>query len=241
MNTVLIIDDDKTLCQLLSEFLTLEQFDVSCLHSGETVLAHLQKHPYDVVVLDVMLPGINGIDLLRKIRANSLSQPILMLTARGDDTDRIIGLELGADDYLAKPCNPKELAARLRAILRRITPIASNVTQTTYAQTPVSTRKLLPNQLSIDLDARRVWVENTEILLTATEYDLLVFLTTTPNHSFTKDHLSQQILGKPISSYDRSLDMHISNLRRKLPPAIAQALQTVRGVGYRYTQSDISQ
>lgn len=233
MNHVLIVDDDQTLCQLLTEYLTIEQFDVASIHDGAQALPQLQQQHYDAVVLDIMLPNINGIDLLQQIRKTS-DIPVLMLTARGEDMDRILGLELGADDYLPKPCNPRELVARLKAILRR-----------TKNSIPTPATDLFNLELTglgdfrIEHQARRVLLANKEIKLTATEFDLLECLIKQPDTTLSKQELSIQVLGKPLSSYDRSLDMHISNLRKKLPSPIAAAIDTIRSIGYRYTPSEI--
>ncbi len=234
MNKVLIVDDDTTLCELLTEYLTIEQFSANSLHDGTQVLTHLQQHQYDVMVLDVMLPNISGMDILQQVRKTN-DIPILMLTARGDDMDRILGLELGADDYLPKPCNPRELVARLKAILRR--------SHNTSDEKPTHETLFQLDGLGefkVDNQARRVLLTNKEIKLTATEFDLLDHLLNQPDTTISKQELSLEVLDKPLSSYDRSLDMHISNLRKKLPPPIASAIETVRGIGYRYTPSEIN-
>ncbi|MAC46706.1 MAG: DNA-binding response regulator [Oceanospirillum sp.] len=233
MNHVLIVDDDQTLCQLLTEFLAIEQFEASSVHDGAQALPQIQQHSYDAVVLDIMLPNISGIELLQQIRKTS-DIPILMLTARGEDMDRILGLELGADDYLPKPCNPRELVARLKAILRRT---KSHLNISSNASFNIDLPEL--GCFSVEHQARRVLLAGQEIKLTATEFDLLESLINQPDTTLSKQELSIQVLGKPLSSYDRSLDMHISNLRKKLPPPIADAIDTIRGIGYRYTPSEI--
>ena len=233
MNHVLIVDDDQTLCQLLTEFLAIEQFEASSVHDGAQALPQIQQHSYDAVVLDIMLPNISGIELLQQIRKTS-DIPILMLTARGEDMDRILGLELGADDYLPKPCNPRELVARLKAILRRT---KSHLNISSNASFNIDLPEL--GCFSVEHQARRVLLAGQEIKLTATEFDLLESLINQPDTTLSKQELSIQVLGKPLSSYDRSLDMHISNLRKKLPPPIAAAIDTIRGIGYRYTPSEI--
>lgn len=232
MNQILIVDDDKTLCQLLTEYLSIEQFDVESVHDGTLALPQLEQHRYDAVVLDIMLPNISGLDLLQQIRKTN-DIPVLMLTARGEDMDRILGLELGADDYLPKPCNPRELVARLKAILRR--------TRSKQAiQSEEQFQLMLPDLglFKVDHQARRVLLSGNEIKLTATEFDLLECLLKQPDTTLSKQQLSTLVLGKPLSSYDRSLDMHISNLRKKLPPPIASAIDTIRGIGYRFTPNE---
>jgi len=232
MNRILIVDDDVALCDLLSQYLQLDQFQVSCLHKGDEVIPELASGiTPDVIVLDIMLPGCSGLDVLKQIRESS-QIPVLMLTARGEDTDRIIGLELGADDYLPKPCNPRELSARLKAILRRVTPQPASAQNTAF-KLPTD-----EGEFVFDTQARRVRADNQEIHLTATEFDLFEALVKQPDTTLSKQQLSQDILGKPLTSYDRSLDMHISNLRKKIPACIARTIETVRGVGYRYNPAE---
>lgn len=242
MKRVLIVDDDQTLCDLLAQFLHIEDFFVSCLHHGDDVIPWLKQHESsaekpDVIVLDIMLPGQTGLDILKATREFS-QIPILMLTARGEDTDRILGLELGADDYLPKPCNPKELSARIKAILRRTA--SPDTPQQQSPSTPETAdekhRITIRDTLFIlDPQARRATFNHQEIRLTATEFDLLHTLLNQPDITLTKQVLSSEVLGKPLESYDRSLDMHVSNLRRKIPSEIARQIETIRGVGYRYT------
>jgi DNA-binding response OmpR family regulator len=218
---ILIIDDDRELCALLADFLSLEGFAVSAIHHGAEAIAHCRSHDYDALILDVMLPGRQGLDLLRDLRRFS-SLPVLMLTARGEDTDRIVGLELGADDYLPKPCNPRELAARLRAILRRAAPEDGG---------PPRAQQVGALQLN-GADRSAVY-RDAPLSLTTAEFNLLQVLMSSAGDAVHKEDLSRQALGRPLSAYDRSVDVHISKIRKKLAAAGAdQLILSVRGVGY---------
>lgn len=226
MNRILIIDDDSELCELLSDYLTPEGFEVQCIHDGQQG-ADEDTKPYNLVVLDVMLPQLNGFDVLRQIRQKS-QIPVIMLTARGDDIDRIVGLELGADDYLPKPFNPRELLARIRAIQRR----AEN-------QSPTATpnnQQLTVGDVQLSLGSRQV-VQNGKILeLTSVEFSLLQALLNQAGQVVSREELVEQVLGRRLSPYDRSIDVHISSLRKKLGPVDDnhERIKTVRGVGYLY-------
>jgi two-component system response regulator CpxR len=230
MDQILIIDDDVTLCELVAEYLTPLGFALEAIHRGDTGAERALAGGFSLVVLDVMLPGLNGFEVLRRIRERS-RVPVLMLTARGDDVDRIVGLEIGADDYLPKPFNPRELVARIRAILRR----------TTLAE-PL--RQLAPKQLrvgDVELDGgtRAVYRSGAEVELTAVEFDLLEKLLRAAGQIVTREDLSKEVLGRNASPFDRSIDMHISNLRKKLghQSGGTERIKTVRGVGYIYAQS----
>ena len=221
---VLIIDDDKELCALLAQYLELQGFEVSSIHDGAEAVTHLQHQEYDTLVLDIMLPGMMGLDVLRKIR-DFTDTPVLMLTARGEDTDRIVGLEMGADDYLPKPCNPRELAARLRAILRR-----SQLTDINELQTEVSVGSTTLNSAN-----RTVIHRGVSLNLTSAEFNLLMILLKRAGKIVDKDTLSQEGLGRPLSAYDRSVDVHVSKIRRKLANTGGKALiVSVRGLGYQF-------
>ena len=224
MNKILIIDDDEELCELVSEYLSAEDFQVESANDGETGLNKALSGDYDLAILDVMLPKINGFDVLRQLRERS-KMPVLMLTARGDDTERIVGLEIGADDYLPKPFNPRELLARLRAILRRARSDGS------------SPEKLQVDDLEISTSSRSVRIDGREISVTSVEFDLLRALVKEAGKIVKKDALSEEVLERELSPYDRSLDMHISNLRKKLGPRSdgSDRIKTVRSVGYIYT------
>jgi DNA-binding response OmpR family regulator len=217
---LLLIDDDIELCAMLGEYLDPEGFTVTVLHDGVSGAQAALSGAFDAVVLDVMMPRLNGIDALRHIRMSS-SVPVLMLTAKGDDVDRIIGLELGADDYLPKPFNPRELVARLRAILRRGVN-ASDITRVNAG--PLVVR---PGERTAEWHGRL-------LDLTSTEFNLLEILARRAGHVVSKDDLAEQALGRKLTRFDRSIDMHMSKLRSKLGMLDdgRSPIQTVRGVGY---------
>jgi DNA-binding response OmpR family regulator len=227
MNKILIIDDDEELCELVAEYLTVEGFETRAVHDGETGLETALSGEYDMAVLDVMLPKMNGFDVLKNLRAAS-RLPVLMLTARGDDMERIVGLEIGADDYLAKPFNPRELVARLRAILRRSEPAETE---------DRTTEKVNVGDLELSRSSRTAWLSGGEVPLTSVEFDLLANLVDQAGNVVRKDDLSEAVLERKLSPYDRSLDMHISNLRKKLGtrPDGSDRIKTIRSVGYIYT------
>jgi DNA-binding response OmpR family regulator len=217
---LLLIDDDIELCAMLGEYLDPEGFTVTVLHDGVSGAQAALSGAFDAVVLDVMMPRLNGIDALRHIRMSS-SVPVLMLTAKGDDVDRIIGLELGADDYLPKPFNPRELVARLRAILRRGVN-ASDITRVNAG--PLVVR---PGERTAEWHGRL-------LDLTSTEFNLLEILARRAGHVVSKGDLAEQALGRKLTRFDRSIDMHMSKLRSKLGMLDdgRSPIQTVRGVGY---------
>jgi two-component system response regulator CpxR len=223
---VLVVDDDAELCELLREFLVGEGFAVEAVGDGERGAAAALEGSADLVVLDVMLPGLSGFDVLRRIRAHS-PVPVIMLTARGEDVDRIVGLELGADDYLAKPFNPRELAARIRAVLRRGVAGAAPTVVTV-------------GDLELDAGARRVRRAGESIELTGTEFSLLERLVRAAGTVVRRDALFRDVLGRRAVAYDRSLDVHLSNLRRKLGPSPGggERIATVRGVGFQYVVAE---
>jgi two-component system response regulator CpxR len=227
MNKVLIIDDDEELCDLVSEYLTVEGFETTAVHDGEAGLERALSGEYDLAILDVMLPRINGFDVLRNLREKS-GLPVLMLTARGDDMERIVGLEIGADDYLSKPFNPRELVARLRAILRRAT---------TEDPDHLPAEKIHVDDLELSASSRSVKRDGEELPVTSVEFDLLSALLREAGRVVKKEDLSENVLERRLSPYDRSLDMHISNLRKKLGLRQdgSERIKTVRSVGYIYT------
>jgi len=227
MDKVLIIDDDEELCELVSEYLTVEGFEISCVNDGETGLQHALSGNYDMAILDVMLPKMNGFDVLRNLREQS-KLPVIMLTARGDDMERIVGLEIGADDYLPKPFNPRELAARLRAILRRTADVDANTE---------GNEKLDVDGVQISPAARIASRDGEEVNLTSVEFGLLHELLKEAGKIVKKEDLSERVLERKLSPYDRSLDMHISNLRKKLGARAdgSERIKTIRSVGYIYT------
>jgi DNA-binding response OmpR family regulator len=227
MDQILIIDDDVALCELVTEYLEPHGFQIISLHRGDQGAELALSETFSLVVLDVMLPGLNGFEVLRRIRTES-KVPVLMLTARGDDVDRIVGLEIGADDYLPKPFNPRELLARIRAILRR--------SQTDFARESKQTETLAAGDVELDLGTRVVRRAGQAVELTAVEFDLLEKLLRAAGRIITREELSKDVLGRSTSPFDRSIDMHISNLRKKLGHQLGdvERIKTVRGVGYIY-------
>lgn len=228
MDKILIIDDDEELCELVSEYLAVEGFEITSVNDGATGLSSALSGAYDIVILDVMLPKMNGFDVLRNLRLES-KLPVIMLTARGDDMERIVGLEIGADDYLPKPFNPRELAARLRAILRRSTPDAEEVDG--------SNERIDVDGVQLSPASRTVVRDGEEINLTSVEFGLLHEMLKEAGKIVKKDDLSERVLERKLSPYDRSLDMHISNLRKKLGARSdgSERIKTIRSVGYIYT------
>jgi len=225
MNRVLIIDDDEELCELVSEYLTAEGFETECVHSGDKGLERAKSGEHDLAILDVMLPKMNGFEVLRNIREDS-ELPVIMLTARGEDAERISGLEGGADDYLPKPFNPRELLARLRAILRRV-----------EARDSDSPEVFEVDDIELSSAARAANVGGEDVTLTSVEFDLLATLLKHAGTTVRKEDLSEMVLERKLSPYDRSLDMHISNLRKKLGLRQdgSERIKTIRSVGYIYT------
>ena len=218
---ILIIDDDAELCALLKELLQREGYTVECENDGRRGLDAALHNEFRLIVLDVMLPGMDGFAILRRLRQQS-KVPVLMLTARGEDTDRIIGLELGADDYLSKPFNSRELSARIRAILRRMEP------------PEVPAGKLEVNGIAIDPGSRSVWRRGESVELTTFEFDILETLMRTAGRVVSRDSLMEQMYNRKSTPFDRSIDMHISHLRKKLEQDGKPLIKTVRGVGYQF-------
>ncbi len=227
MNTILIIDDDMDLCELLRDYLTTEGFAVETVYDGVGGAERAVSGKYALVVLDVMLPGINGFEVLRRIRAASRVS-VLMLTARGDDVDRIVGLEMGADDYLPKPFNPRELVARIRAVLRRVE--SDNQPQADSGRLVVGDMELVPGTRTVLRDGQKVE-------LTSVEFAILETLLRLAGQVVSRDDLVQQALRRRLSAYDRSIDVHVSSLRRKLGQRRddTERIKTVRNIGYLYS------
>ena len=225
MPRILLADDDEELCALLSAYLSAEGFETATAHTGDAALARLGAEKFDLLVLDVMMPGKDGFAVLRELRRQE-SLPVLMLTARGEDVDSIIGLELGADDYLAKPCNPKVLAARLRALLRR----AENLSQRAEVVT------LTVDDLVLQTGSRLVTRGGEPVRLTGAEFSILEILVRAAGRVVPRGELSEKALGRALGRFDRSLDMHLSKLRQKLGPLAngAERIKTVRSAGYQY-------
>lgn len=220
---ILLIDDDIELCELLSEYLGSEGFRVSLVHDGSAAVGQIRQEAdkWDGIILDVMLPGMNGFDVLKQIRPY-ISAPVLMLTARGEDTDTVLGLELGADDYVAKPVSPRVLVARLRALLRRGQSEGDRVTHI--------------GDIELDEQARQITINATPVKLTGAEFNLLALLLKNAGHVVSRETLAADGLGRALSAYDRRIETHMAQIRRKLGNFEngSPRIQTVRGAGYQY-------
>lgn len=229
MHQLLLADDDIELCDMLRQYLEAEDFKIDMAHDGETALSRARSGEHELLILDIMMPRMNGLDVLRELRRES-QLPVLILTARGDDVDSIVGLELGADDYLPKPASPRVLVARIRAILRRAV-----VDSQAQAESTAPVRFVL-GDLDMHTGTRNVELNGQPLVITSTEYSMLECLVRNAGHVISKEELSQQVLGRKLESYDRSIDMHVSNLRRKLGPLTGgeERIKTIRGVGYQY-------
>ncbi|MBB1348925.1 MULTISPECIES: response regulator [unclassified Pseudoalteromonas] len=227
---LLMIDDDTGLCELLSEYLTAQGFEIQSVHDGEQGLKLAQANDYALILLDVMLPTLDGFEVLKQLRQTKLT-PVIMLTAKGEDFDRIFGLELGADDYIPKPFNHRELLARVKAITRRIEHINSlNV---------ATTSKLLVNGITVNLAAREASIESSTLTLTGTEYEILTLLCKNAGEVVSKEQISEEVLGRRLASFDRSIDMHVSNIRKKIAEHIpGERIKTMRGTGYVFIQGE---
>lgn len=227
-NTLLLIDDDKELCSMLQSYLAQEGFQTDAIHSGEAAVDKVLSDDYRLVILDIMLPGPTGFEVLKSIREAS-SVPVLMLTARGEDIDSVIGLELGADDYLAKPCSPRVLVAHIRAILRRSE--SSKYALGVDAELRIGDIELYSN-------SRTVYREKDPVALTSTEFTILETLMRNAGNVVNKGELSEIALGRKLAHFDRSLDVHISNVRKKLGfiSDHNNKIKTIRNVGYLYSK-----
>ena len=217
---VLLIDDDVRLYELLASYLEQNGFSVTCVADGPQGLAALALGTFDAVLLDVMMPGMDGLEVCKRIRAKS-RVPVLMLTAKGDETDRVVGLEIGADDYVAKPFSPRELLARLRAVLRRTNPEAAH-------------EQIRIGEIVIDVPGRQVSADGKEIDLTGVEFDILLALARRPGRVVAREALLEEAGRGDVTVSDRTVDVHISHLRQKLgdDPKAPRRIKTVRGVGY---------
>ncbi|MCS3407707.1 response regulator transcription factor [Serratia sp. AKBS12] len=222
---ILLVDDDLELGTMLSEYLTAEGFNASLVLTGKAGVAGALSGEYTAMILDIMLPDMSGIDVLRDVRKKS-RLPIIMLTAKGDNIDRVIGLEMGADDYVPKPCYPRELVARLRAVLRRFEERPAEVD---------NGAALVLGDLTLNPSTRSSEWQGQGFDLTASEFNLLELLLRAPERVVSKDELSEKGLGRPREAYDRSVDVHISNIRQKLAalPGNTLSIETVRSIGYR--------
>ena len=225
-----MIDDDTGLCELLSEYLTAQGFEIQSVHDGEQGLKLAQANDYALILLDVMLPTLDGFEVLKQLRQTKLT-PVIMLTAKGEDFDRIFGLELGADDYIPKPFNHRELLARVKAITRRIEHINSlNI---------ATTSKLLVNGITVNLAAREASIDGSTLTLTGTEYEILTLLCKNAGELVSKEQISEEVLGRRLASFDRSIDMHVSNIRKKIAEHIpGERIKTMRGTGYVFIQGE---
>src|SRR6202158_1245880 len=224
VHRILVIDDDVDLCSLVSEYLRPEGFQVESVHDGNSGLARALSGEHALVVLDVMLPRLNGFDVLRRIRATS-RLPVLLLTARGEDVDRIVGLEIGADDYLPKPFNPRELVARIRAVLRR--------TRSDAGGSAPAPEVVSVGDVELDPATRIVRLEGKPVDLTSVEFNLLEVLLREAGRVVPRERLVNAVLSRKFSPFDRSIDMHVSKVRKKLGDTDSdEHIKTVRGVGY---------
>jgi two-component system response regulator CpxR len=223
MDRVLVIDDDAELCSLVREYLEAEDFAVESVHDGKRGLERALSHDHSLVILDVMLPSLNGFEVLKMLR-NTSRIPVLLLTARGEDVDRIVGLEIGADDYLPKPFNPRELVARIRAILRR--------TSERSAEDIPGTLRV--GDVELDPSTRTVRENGRPVELTSVEFNLLQVLLREAGRVVTRERLVDSVLSRKFSPFDRSIDMHVSKLRKKLGDSENNTdhIKTIRGVGY---------
>lgn len=231
MPRLLIADDDVELCDILRNYFHLDGMQLDAVHRGDAVFEALASGIYDLLILDIMLPGMMGLDVLREVRRNSAT-PVLMLSARGEETDRVVGLELAADDYLPKPCSPRELAARIRSILRRTAVGRADLS----VEKSANNKLLRVDDIELSLLARQVHCGGMVIDLTGAEFNVLHELLKSPGELIKKDDLSRHALGRRLEPFDRSLDTHISNLRKKLGPRGdgRSRISSVRGAGYLY-------
>lgn len=228
MTKILLIDDDVELADMLKEYLEQEGFYTFAVHDGETGKREALSGNYDLVLLDVMLPNMKGVEVLNRIRLESRI-PILMLTAKGDDIDRIVGLESGADDYVPKPCTPRELVARIRAILRRVAPVNSEFP---------SSNIVIAGELTLCPETRKAEWLGQFLELTSTEFNLLEVLAVNCGVVVSKKELSEKGLGRPLARFDRSIDVHISSIRQKMGNSTdgGSAILTLRGKGYQFVK-----
>jgi DNA-binding response OmpR family regulator len=225
---LLLIDDDIELCNLLGEYLAAEGFQYTQVHDGQAALEITSKQNFDLIILDVMLPQGSGFDVLKTLRVSDQT-PVIMLTAKGDTVDRVIGLEIGADDYLAKPCDPRELVARIRALLRR--------TAQSHNSSP---EKLMSGKITLHLGTRSASWDGHDVNLTGTEFSVLEILVRRAGQVISKDEMTEQALNRKLTPYDRSIDVHVSNIRKKISQAGCQRelIINVRGAGYMLTLAD---
>jgi two-component system, OmpR family, response regulator BaeR len=220
---ILIVEDDKKIAELLSDYLEQANFNVSILKRGDTVISEVRLNPPDVILLDIMLPGKDGMTICREIRSFS-KVPILMLTAKVEEIDRLLGLELGADDYICKPFSPREVVARIKAVLRRSNPEPAE-------------ERLIAGPITINPDSHKATVGEADLRLTPNEFELLKVLVSRPGRVFTRSDLVSKIQGYDFDGYDRTIDSHIKNLRKKIDELLPgnKIIQTVYGIGYSFS------
>jgi two-component system response regulator CpxR len=220
--SILLVDDDQEMSEMLVEYLHRSNFSANAEYDGMAALHRLERERFDLIILDVMLPSLDGFEVLKTIR-KTLATPVIMLTARGDDVDSILGLELGADDYLSKPFNPRHLVARVRAVLRR-TERAPDVTGKTIAA----------GELALNTATMSAAIRGKNLELTGTEFRLLETLMDPVGRTHSREHLAERVLGRAYSAFDRSIDTHVSNLRRKLSATGTREIEirSIRGAGY---------
>lgn len=229
LTKLLLIDDDRELCQLMGDYLTGEGFVVSVAHSAEEALQLLQgSADYDLLVLDIMMPGQSGLELLQQIRPR-IQTPVIMLTGRGEEIDRIIGLEMGADDYLGKPCNPRELVARIKAVLRRTK---------VRPEQDKQAAELRMHGIELDHSRREVKVTGQLLVLTSAEFNVLAELMAEAGSAVSKDQLTERVLHRKLTAYDRAIDVHLSRVRQKLATLLPEQelIKTIRGTGYLFVK-----
>ncbi|MEZ7892658.1 MAG: response regulator transcription factor [Candidatus Wallbacteria bacterium] len=229
MEKLLIIDDDIALCELLTEYFSSEGFQITAVHDGNSGVKTALSEEFDIIVLDVMLPELNGFEVLRSIRSK-IDLPIIMLTAKGDDIDRIIGLEMGADDYLAKPFNPRELIARIRAIFRR------TKSEKEELSTKNLSKKIIIGDIEMNISARVVKVNDEKIDITSIEFKILEYFLKNAGRLIPREELSSAALERELLPNDRTIDVHVSKLRKKLGNYNngMERIKTIRSVGYLY-------
>ncbi len=238
MGKILIIDDDAELCDMLTRYLQREGMVVESVQHGRQGLEQARSGEYELIVLDVMLPGMNGFDVLRELRSSSdrasSNVPVLLLTARGEEVDRIVGLEIGADDYLPKPFNPRELLARLRAITRR------NARESSDKNSNKKHQPLTVGDLRLDPSSRMVLLQGKSVSVTALEFNLLEVLLRAAGNIVSRDDLATAVLGRKLSPFDRTIDVHISRLRKKIGTLAKdeERIKTIRNTGYMYVDLD---
>lgn len=226
---VLLIDDDIALCALITQYFELNSIEIHVCHDGEQGLTYAKKDIYDAIVLDLMLPKMSGLQVLKEI-VNQLETPVLMLTAKGCDIDQILGLEIGADDYIDKPCNPRVLLARIEAVLKRRNHLKDEKKNLTLAF----------ENIKMDCSSRKVLIENTPLKLTTSEFDILEYLLEKPRKALKKNDIALSALGRKLTDYDRSLDVHVCKLRAKLAKTLPQKviIKNIHGFGYKLDKNN---